>query len=150
MADGMTATVVVAVESASMTNSIPIIHITEVDIGGLEEVYAGALTSAITVFGNLLHVVNAGDQEGLLGRSLSRKRVDACGLIGVRPVIKIHMIAFLVEHRISIGIGLTFQVLEPGHVVGRLVVQCPCQRAVGHAVVVDARLTVRCILITIS
>ena len=132
IADGVSATVVVAVEATYRCMAA-----VQVDVCCLQEVDAGNLKPVIAVLGDGLQVGLAADLEGFLGRAVAGERIEADVVVGVHRPVVIHMAGVFVEHRVSVGL-VARQVLEPSGFVGRLVVQQPRDFAAGHPVVRDA------------
>ena len=126
----MSTTVVVAGESVTVANGFPRLA-TQVKVGCLEEMNAGAVIAFTTVFAYKLQIGNRVDQEGLYTRSLSSELLkdSTRWLVGIIRAIVIHGSADAVEHRISIVSDFIVHVLTPSTGKSRFVVQQPCQLA---------------------
>ena len=152
IADGMSATVVVAVESmyAGIAHRCVVRDPLEVDVCRLDEVETGALVAVLTVKGYLLQIVGSGDLVGFFLRTLSGEGIDAQWAVGIILSVGIDALAVLVEHRIGIGTGTRAQGLIPGDTRRcRTVVQQPGQFAAGLLAIIHDR-TIGSTVVTIA
>ena len=141
--NSMSATIVITIESVIVifTDECQSFLI-QVDVGGLEEMDTGALIAFITVLSNLLQIRSVVDQERILGSTVSSERIESQAFIGVYTVVTEYTTATVVKHRI--GVGLTGQVLIPGHafLIRRFVVQQPCDLTARHGLITDVGIVI--------